>query len=91
MVRVKSWWGPIKWYMKLCGFSGWTSFWNTIYINPDYIFRQRLIRHEMAHIDQIQRDGRIVFTLKYLFWTVKYGYWNNPYEIEARQKETGDD
>jgi len=91
VVSIKPCSGIIKWYMKLCGFKGWTSFWNTIYLDPEHLDDEPLIRHEMAHIDQIQRDGKIVFTLKYLFWTVRYGYWNNPYEIEARQKEISDD
>jgi len=90
MTAIKPWFGPIKWYMKLCGFQGWTSFWNVIYLDPDHMDDEKLIRHEMAHIDQIQRDGKIVFALKYMFWTMKYGYWNNPYEIEAREKEKSD-
>jgi len=90
MITIKPWFGPVKWYMKLCGFQGWTSFWDVIYLDPAHLNDESLIRHEMAHIDQIQRDGKIVFALKYMFWTMKYGYWNNPYEIEAREKEKSD-
>lgn len=78
--------GPIKWYMNLCGFRGWTSFWNTIYVLQGSETDEALIRHEQCHLEQIERDGRIKFAIKYMFWLVKYGYWNNPYEIEARSK-----
>lgn len=87
MAKIKPCSGLIKWYMDRCGFKGWTSFWNTIYLHPDHLGDEPLIRHELKHIEQIQRDGKIVFTLKYLFWTVKYGYYNNPYEVEAREAE----
>jgi hypothetical protein len=64
--------------MKLCGFQGWTSFWNVIYLDPDHMDDEKLIRHE----------GRLKFSVKYLYFTLRYGYWNNPYEIEAREAET---
>jgi hypothetical protein len=79
--------GPIKLYMKLCGFRGWASFWNTIYLMPGSEEDASLIRHEVVHLDQIERDGRLLFSLKYLYWTLRYGYWNNPYEVEARAAE----
>ena len=56
--------GFIKWYMDRCGFKGWTSFWNTIYLHPDHLGDEPLIRHEMAHIEQIDREGRLKFAIK---------------------------
>jgi hypothetical protein len=79
--------GLIKLYMQVCGFKGWASFWHTIYLMPGYEDNEQLIRHEVAHLDQIERDGRVLFTIKYLWWTLRYGYWNNPYEVEARKAE----
>lgn len=73
--------------MELCGFKGWTSFWDTVYIMPGSENDQALLRHEQKHLDQIKKDGKILFTIKYVWWTIKYGYWNNPYEIEARNAE----
>ena len=87
MTAIKPWFGPIKWYMKLCGFQGWTSFWNVIYLDPDHMDDDKLIRHEMKHIEQIQEQGRLKFAVKYTYYTMRYGYWNNPYEIEARESE----
>lgn len=74
-------------FMRLCGFYGWTSFWGVIYIKPGYIASDRLIRHEMKHIEQVNRDGRLLFSMKYLYWLIRYGYKNNPYEVEAREAE----
>jgi hypothetical protein len=80
--------GPIAWYMKLMGFKGWASFWRTAYFLPGYEDNKRLIYHELKHLEQIERDGRVVFAVKYLWWLIKYGYNGpHPYEEEARQAE----
>lgn len=80
--------GLIAWYMKLCGFKGWTSFWRFIYVLPGHEHDQRLLRHERKHLEQIEHDGRLLFALKYSWWTLRYGYYMNPYEIEARAAES---
>ena len=80
--------GLIAAYMKLCGFKGWASFWRTIYVLPGHEHDQRLLRHERKHLEQIERDGRVVFAVKYLWWLCRYGYYMNPYEIEARAAES---
>ena len=73
----------IAWYMRACGFAGWTRFWRTIYVLPGHENNQRLLRHERKHLEQIDSDGRLVFALKYLWWIIHHGYWQNHYEIEA--------
>ena len=73
--------------MKLCGFQGWTSFWNVIYLDPDHMDDEKLIRHEKKHLEQIQEQGRLKFAVKYTYYTMRYGYRDNPYEIEAREAE----
>lgn len=50
---------------------------------------QRWVKHEMAHIDQYRRYGLVRFLLLYTWYSIKYGYRNNPFEIEAREKEKG--
>jgi len=42
-------------------------------------------RHEDEHKRQWQEEGRLKFATKYLWYQARYGYQNNPYEIEARQ------
>ena len=86
--KVKTAKGIIKWYMNLCGFKGWTSFWKTIYVLPGYENNEQLLKHEKCHLKQIEDDGIIIFSLVYIYWTLQYGYYNNPYEVEARQAET---
>lgn len=44
----------------------------------------RLFRHELEHAYQVQREGWLKFYLTYLLYLVRYGYRNNPYEVEAR-------
>ena len=83
MTRIAT--GPILWFMKACGFNGWTSFWRVIYVLPGLENHPVLIKHEQTHLEQIERDGRVLFTIKYGYWLLRYGYWDNPYEIEARQ------
>lgn len=85
--QVKPATGPILWYLNKCGFKGWTSFWNTIYVLPGYEKDEPLLRHERKHLEQIDREGKLKFSVKYLYWLLKYGYWQNPYEVEARQAE----
>jgi hypothetical protein len=79
--------GLILLYMRFCGFQGWTSFWGSIYLAPGYEMHQGLIRHERKHLEQMQRDGKLVYLIKYSYWLLRYGYKNNPYEIEARAAE----
>ena len=80
--------GLIAAYMRACKFDGWASFWNAIYVMPGYGSDERLLRHERKHLKQIERDGRILFSVKYLWWLCRYGYYMNPYEIEARAAES---
>jgi hypothetical protein len=79
--------GLILLYMKACGFKGWTSFWNVIYMAPGYEHNVPLLRHERKHIEQMRRDGKLVYLIKYSYWFLRYGYKMNPYEVEARAAE----
>ena len=87
MAAVRTAHGLIAAYMNLCGFYGWASFWRTVYVLPGHERDERLLRHEREHLRQIERDGRLLFSAKYLWWFLRYGYWNNPYEVEARAAE----
>jgi hypothetical protein len=77
----------IAWFMKLFGFKGWASFWRTGYFLPGYLDNRGLVMHELKHLEQIERDGRLVFAIKYVWWLIRFGYQNNPYELEARQAQ----
>jgi hypothetical protein len=66
--------------------------WNTIYLTSkhcpiDIISRQTLglIFHELIHVEQFQRNP-VLFPLMYLWGHLRYGYWQNPAEVEARER-----
>lgn len=44
-------------------------------------------RHEDRHKAQYREEGTFKFIVKYLWYLVRYGYYNNPYEIDARRHE----
>ena len=87
-MKIRTATGLIAVYMRMFGFKGWTSFWRTIYVLPGYEYDQRLLRHERKHLEQIERDGRLLFALKYSWRTIRHGYRMNPYEVEARAAES---
>jgi len=41
-------------------------------------------RHEDKHKEQWKREGYLKFIIKYLWYNIRYGYQNNPFEMEAR-------
>lgn len=51
------------------------------------ISNSRWLRHELKHVEQYQRMGIFAFTIKYLWYSIRYGYYLNPLEIEARLAE----
>ena len=81
--------GLLAWLMRRAGFLGWTSFWHVVYVLSGHENNQSLLRHECCHLEQIERDGRLLFSIKYLWWLARHGYRKNPYEVEARAAEHG--
>ncbi|MFT3932687.1 MAG: DUF4157 domain-containing protein [Chitinophagaceae bacterium] len=53
----------------------------------EFISNRKWVRHELAHVEQFERHGYVLFVVKYLFESLKNGYQNNKYEIEAREAE----
>lgn len=74
-------------FLKLFGFAAVFSPWRTIYV-LEHQFDPALIRHELAHAAQRDRDGWFTFWRQCLWWYFVPGYDRSPYEIEARQAET---
>jgi len=58
----------------------------TILVHPAARITPRLIRHELAHVRQWQRRP-FLFPFLYVWNHLRYGYYANPYEIEARNAE----
>jgi hypothetical protein len=79
----------IRWWLRLTGYAGICLPPVGIYILPQRLQDERLVRHEQAHWAQYQRMGLLGFYLTYLWYTIRHGYWNNPMEVEARGVENG--
>ncbi|GAI79267.1 unnamed protein product [marine sediment metagenome] len=58
-----------------------------ISLSPDIVSSISSILHELEHHYQTSRDGAAEFDQKYDEYLKKYGYENNPYEVEARKFE----
>jgi len=76
--------GLILWFLQFSGALALTAPWKVIYCRPGEEGNIPLFTHECVHIQQIERDGAILFTLKVLWYLLRYGYANSPYEVEAR-------
>lgn len=64
---------------------------NTIHLHNasknEFLQNQRWLKHELCHVRQFQQYGYMLFIIKYLWETVKNGYYNNRFEAEARAAE----
>lgn len=45
------------------------------------------VKHELCHIEQFKSHGYLPFVCKYLYESLRNGYDNNKYEVEAREAE----
>lgn len=63
----------------------------TIYLHntpkEEFLQNRRWLRHELAHIRQFQALGVVGFLYQYLVESVRKGYYNNRFEVEAREAE----
>ncbi|WP_126969736.1 DUF4157 domain-containing protein [Gynurincola endophyticus] len=53
----------------------------------EFLADKRWFNHELKHIEQFEQHGFFPFLFKYTIESIKNGYQNNKYEIEARQAE----
>ncbi len=54
----------------------------TIVVNPEVRLTPDLLTHELVHVRQWEVDR--LFPVRYAIATLRHGYRNNPYEVEAR-------
>jgi hypothetical protein len=57
-----------------------------ILVHPGVRVTARLLRHELAHVRQWAARP-LAFPLLYAWYHLRFGYRNNPYEVEARAAE----
>jgi hypothetical protein len=79
--------GPMRWFLRTFDGAAITMPWCRVYVLEEHWNDPALIRHELVHIEQIERDGPVLFSVKYLYWLARHGYRRNPYEIEAYDRE----
>ena len=63
----------------------------TIYLHGTtkeiFLADERWVNHELCHINQFASHGYVMFIIKYLWESLRVGYYNNKYEVEARSAE----
>ena len=68
---------------------------NTIHLyntsKHEFLEDQRWVNHELKHVEQYQRHGLVGFLWKYSIESILRGYYNNRFEIEAREAESGNE
>jgi hypothetical protein len=64
---------------------------NTIYLHNTsrqaFLENENWVKHELCHIAQFKQHGYLGFIVKYLWESLKKGYYNNKFEVEARAAE----
>jgi hypothetical protein len=53
----------------------------------EFLQNKRWVRHEEKHIEQYKKHGVISFLIRYIFESIRSGYYNNKFEVEARKAE----
>ena len=53
----------------------------------EFLKNEKWLKHELCHIKQFEKYGFLNFITKYLWESFNKGYFNNKYEIEARESE----
>jgi hypothetical protein len=53
----------------------------------DFLKDKKWVKHEMCHIRQFKNHGFFPFIFKYLWESLRCGYYQNKYEMEARMAE----
>jgi len=74
---------PLKGYIAL-------SFYPFIFIRKEYKKSSNLnviFNHEKIHFEQQKELYFIFFYIKYIYWWLKFGYKQNPFEKEAYSNE----
>jgi hypothetical protein len=66
-------------------------FGNTIYLygvtKDEFLRHDKWVKHELLHVAQYRRFGKTGFLWRYFVEWIKHGYYNNRFEIEAREAE----
>jgi hypothetical protein len=53
----------------------------------NFLNDKRWLKHELCHVQQFKQHGYFMFVIKYLYESIRVGYYNNKFEVEAREAE----
>ena len=53
----------------------------------NFLADERWVKHEMCHVKQFETYGFLPFVVKYIWESFRVGYYNNKFEVEAREAE----
>ena len=53
----------------------------------DFLQDEKWLKHELCHIRQFKQYGYLNVVVKYLWESLRKGYYNNRFEVEARKAE----
>jgi len=53
----------------------------------DFLADESWLKHELCHVEQFRRHGFFTFIFLYLVESYNKGYYNNKFELEARDAE----
>jgi hypothetical protein len=59
--------------------------WNAT--EAEFLQNKKWVKHELCHVRQFQQYGFIGFLSRYVWESIRIGYYNNKYEVEARAAE----
>lgn len=79
--------GPLRWWLERTRWAGVALPPFGAWIEPRYMNDQALVRHELRHLEQAREMGTLRFYATYLWYAVRYGYRNNPLELDACRAE----
>lgn len=55
--------------------------------SKEFLQDEKWVKHELCHIKQFKQHGYVGFIVKYLWESIRKGYYNNRFEVEARKAE----
>ena len=53
----------------------------------DFLSNEKWVKHELAHVAQFRKYGFLRFIFLYALESIRRGYYNNRFEVEARESE----
>lgn len=53
----------------------------------NFLADEKWLKHELCHVKQFKEHGYFIFLIKYIWESIRKGYYNNRFEVEARKAE----